>query len=167
MSDDITQELARAMTEIADMLEVGPITSSVQAMARDAVCASREYREDVAEGRARYFAWAAYDHLSELGWSWPAHEEPMPELANTLRLLAGRIAPARAREPDDESPVLTPDEAARYLGLGKLGVRQPADRVRYLVKRKRLRSIKVLGRTAFQRSDLDEYLIKHTQKGRS
>tara|TARA_R110002111_G_scaffold119040_1_gene181936 strand:+ start:74 stop:532 length:459 start_codon:yes stop_codon:yes gene_type:complete len=152
------------MTEIADMLEVGPITSLVQAMARDAVCASREYREGV-EGRARYYAWAAYDQLSELGWSEPAHREPMPELANTLRLLAERIAPARAREPDDESPVLTPREAADYLGLGKLGVRQPAERVRYLVKRKRLRSINVLGRTAFQRSDLDEYLIKYT--GRS
>ncbi len=164
MSDEITHKLARAMTEIADMLEVGPITSSVQEMARDAVCSSRVLRED-AEGRTRYYAWAAYDHLADLGWDRPAHREPMPELANTLRLLAERITPARAREPNDESPVLTPREAADYLGLGKLGVRQPAERVRYLVKRKRLRSINVLGRTAFQRSDLDEYLIKHT--GRS
>lgn len=165
MSDDITQELARAMAEIADMLEVGPITSSVQEMARDAVRMSREHREG-AVGRARYYAMAAYDHLADLGWSRPAHREPMPELAKTLRSLAERIAPARAREPDDDSPVLTPREAADYLGLGKLGVRQPAERVRYLVKRGRLRSIKVLGRSAFQRADLDEYLIKHTQKGR-
>jgi len=90
---------------------------------------------------------------------------PLRETARRIRGLTDAIAPQEDADLDD-SPVLTPVEAAKYLGLGKLGVTNPAERVRYLVKKKKLRSIQVLGRIAFQRSDLDEYLIRHTAGGK-
>lgn len=105
-------------------------------------------------------------HRANLG------DGPLTEIARRIRALTDTLAPPPPEADDldnnsggDDSPVLTPEEAARYLGLGKLGVTKPAERVRYLVKTKKLRSIQVLGRTAFQRSDLDQYLIRHASSG--
>lgn len=105
---------------------------------------------------------------------------PLRQVAHDIRTLTEALIPAPPPPDPPEcnfggeasggnsgggcSPVLTPGEAARYLGLDRLGVADPAARVRYLVKKRRLRSIKVLGRIAFQRSDLDEYLVRHAAK---
>lgn len=91
---------------------------------------------------------------------------PLRESARRIRGLVEAIVPVEPDDINDGSPVLTPDEAARYLGLAKLGVSNPAARVRYLVKHQKLRAIKILGRAAFQRSDLDQYLILHASSGR-
>ncbi|MEM6260762.1 MAG: hypothetical protein AAGI37_21145, partial [Planctomycetota bacterium] len=85
---------------------------------------------------------------------------PFPETARCMRKLIDLIAPEERPDPDDESAVLTPAEAGEYLGLRKLGVASPAAGVRHLVKTRALRSVNVLGRMAFVRSDLDEYVTR-------
>ena len=73
---------------------------------------------------------------------------------------------ATAASPKPPSPVFSPAEAATYLGLPALGVKNPEDRIRYLVKKGRLRSIVLLGRMAFLREDLDRLLTDLQQEAR-
>ena len=87
---------------------------------------------------------------------------PYRESARSIQILLDLLIPRDEPAIGGESAVLTPDEAAEYLGLNRLGVANPGARVRYLVKTKRLRPTRILGRVAFQRSDLDNYLISHT-----
>ena len=91
---------------------------------------------------------------------------PLRETARRLRGLIEIMAEGINTDcsPNEEAPVLTPWEAAQYLGLDKLGIKNPEARVHYLVKQKKLRSTLILGRRAFQRSDLDRYLVKHAAK---
>ncbi|MEM9913485.1 MAG: helix-turn-helix domain-containing protein [Planctomycetota bacterium] len=154
------EEIKARLTAVALELSVSPLSPRL----RDTVGAVRGavWPHDIDDGLIGLLQDQLFivTHRASLG------DGPLRQVARDIRTLTEALIPteppeAPALEDDDGSPVLTPDEAARYLGLDKLGVTKSADRVRYLVKKGRLRSIKVLGRTAFQRCDLDEYLVRH------
>lgn len=58
----------------------------------------------------------------------------------------------------NDSPVLTPKEAALYLGLDRLGCAHPEKTVRSYVNRGLLECVKLGGRMAFMRDQLDKLL---------
>ncbi|MEM1026834.1 MAG: helix-turn-helix domain-containing protein [Planctomycetota bacterium] len=152
----------RAALAYADRLELVPFESQHRAEARQLLgdAAKRVAWPHDADPRAER---GLCDLLFVLGWQVNLRSGPLPELARRLRGLLDLVAPEEAppEEPEgSDSPVLTPEQAAAYLGLDRLGVKNPASRVRYLVKKGRLRSTKVLGRLAFTRADLDEYLAR-------
>jgi len=64
----------------------------------------------------------------------------------------------------DQSPVFNPARAATYLGLKALGVAKPVERIKYLVKTKKLKSINILGHMGFLRDDLDRFLADCQQE---
>lgn len=57
-----------------------------------------------------------------------------------------------------ESPVFTPKEAAEYLGLDRLGIEDPERTVKRYVARGLLECVKLGGRMAFMRDQLDKLL---------
>lgn len=58
----------------------------------------------------------------------------------------------------NDSPVLTPKEAALYLGLDRLGCAHPEKTVRSYVNRGLLECVMIGGRMAFLRDQLDRLL---------
>ena len=158
-------ELRRMLSALALELDLTPLSLSIRDQARrvgqSLTRAALPHTAGDRHVRALHDALFTVTHRADLD------SGPLRETARRIRGLTDLICPTPPEDEDlEDSPVLTPDEAARYLGLGKLGVTNPAERVRYLVKKKQLRSIQVLGRTAFQRSDLDEYLIRHAARER-
>lgn len=166
MSETMTtpDELRRMLLALATKLDLRPLSLSTRrrAISTNKALFGAALLHDVDD---RLVA-ALHDELFTVTHRANLDSGPLRETARRIRGLVDIICPPPPEDHGlDDSPVLTPDEAATYLGLAKLGVTNPAERVRYLVKTKKLRSIQVLGRTAFQRSDLDQYLIRHASSG--
>ncbi len=58
------------------------------------------------------------------------------------------------------SPVMTPSQAAAYLNLAALGVERPERTVMRYASRGMLEYVRVAGRVAFMRDQLDRFLME-------
>ena len=61
---------------------------------------------------------------------------------------------------EKDKQVFSPKEAAEWLGFVSLGVPNPEASMRHLHKQRKLRGVKIGGRLAFLRPDLEAYTEK-------
>ena len=151
-------ELVRCLGDMADALDVGPLTRSVRRMARKALEAhlSDEEREAVQAELLN----ALHERLFEAGYAAVRDRGPMHNAARSLRALAAQLSPRTDGWPE----VLTESEAVRFLRLDtENGPGDPYQVLYRYRKRCLLKAVQIGRQVFYPRKELMLFLQRKTE----